>query len=330
LSGTGIPPVAFDPDPVAFGPTPIATDSAPQTVTLRNTGSAAVAVSGAAVAGADADVFAIGDDTCTGTNVGAGGSCTVTVRFHPDRVGARVARLEFSDDAPGSPHSVALSGTGISPVALSPSSIAFPPRPDHSDGGRRTVTLTNVAPGDLTIDTVAVRGADVTSFLLSADACTGETLASGESCTVQVRFRPLGAGAKTATLRFSDSAIDSPHKVALSGTGTPSPWLERSLQALKFGHTPVGTATVAKTVTLTNVGSAPLTITKIAKDGANPTDFRNLTQTCTATGTLNPGQSCTASIAFRPTATGPRTANLTIADSAPRNPHLVVLSGTGT
>jgi hypothetical protein len=57
---------------------------------------------------------------------------------------------------------------------------------------------------------------------------------------------------------------------------------------------------------------------------------RNLTQTCTAMGTLNPGQSCTASIDFRPTATGPRTASLTITDTAPRNPHHVGLTGTGT
>jgi Abnormal spindle-like microcephaly-assoc'd, ASPM-SPD-2-Hydin len=175
-----------------------------------------------------------------------------------------------------------------------------------------------------------VTGADAGSFPLGGDTCTGQTLVTGQSCTVQVRFRPLGVGAKTAALRFSDSAIDSPQTVALSGTGTPSPWLERSVQGLKFGHIAVGATSPAKTVTLTNVGSAPMTIKGIAKEGANPTDFRNLTQTCTAIGTLNPGQSCTASIAFRPTATGPRSATLTITDSAPRNPHHVALSGTGT
>jgi hypothetical protein len=330
LSGTAIPPVALDPDPVDFGPVPIATDSAPETVTLHNTGNADVAVSGVAVAGTNAGDFVVAGDTCTGTSVPVGGSCTVTVRFSPDQKAERAARLEFSDDAPGSPHSVALSGIGVSPVALAPSSIAFPPSPDHVAGARRTVTLTNIGPTDLTIHTVALTGADPGSFILRADTCTGQTLATGESCTAQVRFRPLGAGAKTAALRFSDSAIDSPQTVALSGTGTPSPWLERSVQALKFGRTPVGTATAAKTVTLTNVGSAPMTITNIAKEGANPTDFRNLTQTCTAMGTLDPGESCTASIAFRPTATGARTAVLTITDSAPRSPHRVGLAGTGT
>jgi Abnormal spindle-like microcephaly-assoc'd, ASPM-SPD-2-Hydin len=254
----------------------------------------------------------------------------VTVRFHPDRVGARAARLEFTDDAPGSPHSVALSGTGVSPVALTPSSIAFPPSPDHYDGAIRTVTLTNVAPADLTIHAVALRGADAGSFIVRGDTCTGQTLAGGQTCTVQVRFRPLGAGAKTAALRFSDSAIDSPHTVQLAGTGTPGPWLERSVQALKFGHSRVGATTAAKRLTLTNVGSAPLTIFGIAKGGLNPADFRNLTQTCTAMGTLNPGESCTASIAFRPTATGPRAATLTITDTAPRNPHHIALNGTGT
>jgi hypothetical protein len=299
-------------------------------VTLRNNGSTGVAVSGVALAGADADVFAIGNDTCTGTNVAADGSCTVTVRFLPDRKGARAARLEFSDDAPGSPQSVALLGTGVSPAALTPSSIAFAPQPDHTGGGRRTVTLTNIAPADLTIDSVAVTGSDAASFLSRGDNCSGQTLAKGQSCTVQVRFRPLGTGAKTAALRFRDSAVDSPQTVALSGTGTPGAWLERSVQGLKFGRIPVDTTSAAQTVTLANVGSAPLTITGVAKEGTNPTDFRNLTQTCTALGTLNPGQSCTASIAFRPTAAGPRAATLTITDTAPRNAHHVTLDGTGT
>ncbi|MFL5888572.1 MAG: choice-of-anchor D domain-containing protein, partial [Solirubrobacteraceae bacterium] len=111
---------------------------------------------------------------------------------------------------------------------------------------------------------------------------------------------------------------------------TPSPWLERSVQGLKFGRVRVGVTSPAQTVTLTNVGSAPMTISAIAKEGTNPDDFVGLTETCTALGTLGPGQSCSASVAFHPTATGTRAATLTMTDTAPRNPHHVALSGTGT
>jgi hypothetical protein len=217
-------------------------------------------------------------------------------------------------------------------VGLDPSSILWEPRPDRTDGELRTAILQNHTGRDLPVGGVTLAGPDASSFLLpsSHDECTGATVPDGGSCTVKVRFRPIGVGPKSATLVFSHDGPGSPQAVTLSGTGTPGPWLERSVQALEFGNHAVGSATPAKTVTLTNVGSAPLTITGIAKDGANPTDFRNLTQTCTAMGTLDPGESCDASIAFRPTATGLRTANLTITDTAPRNPHHVALSGTGT
>jgi hypothetical protein len=65
---------------------------------------------------------------------------------------------------------------------------------------------------------------------------------------------------------------------------------------------------------LTNVGSANMTISAITVGGANPGDFPGLAHNCAS---LAPGQSCTASIAFRPTASGTRTATLTVTDTAP-------------
>ena len=191
------------------------------------------------------------------------------------------------------------------------------------------MTLTNVGGADLTVTGTAITGTDAASFPASDDTCAGHVLTTGQSCTVGVRFRPLGAGGKEARLRFTDSATDSPQSVALTGTGTPSPWLERSVQGLKFGRVRVGVTSPAQTVTMTNVGSAPMTISSITKEGTNPDDFADLTETCTGLNTLDPGQSCTASIAFRPTATGTRSATLTITDTAPRHPHHIALNGTG-
>ena len=56
--------------------------------------------------------FAIVSDGCTGANVPAGGSCTVTVRFQPSTLGTRTATLQVTDDAPGSPQSASRRGTG--------------------------------------------------------------------------------------------------------------------------------------------------------------------------------------------------------------------------
>jgi hypothetical protein len=298
-------------------------------VVLSNYSGTELTVNGVAVTGPDASAFAVTQDNCSGVTVPPDGSCRVRFRFNPTRVGGHSAQVEFANDAEDPPPSASLTGTGVDPAALIPASIAFGSRGDHTTTGPRTVTLSNLGAANLEVSSVALAGGDATSFRLSGDACSGATLATGQSCTVQVRFRPLGTGAKATQLRFDDSAPTSPHTVALSGTGTPAPWLERSTRALKFGYAHVGSTSPSKTVTLSNVGSAAMTITAITKEGANPSDFRNLTETCTAVRTLNPGETCTASIAFRPTATGVRTARLTISDSAPRNPHHVALSGTG-
>jgi len=323
--GTVVKPLSVD-----FGSQPVDTASAPRSVELSNLGATPLTLAAVSLAGGQPASFSTGNDTCSGATLASAQKCTVDVSFGPQRTGAKTTTLVFTDDGGATTQLVPLSGTGTSPVQLSPTSLAFGSRPDHSTSGAKTVTLTNVGGADLTISGTAVTGTDATSFLAGADTCTGKVLTTGQTCTVRVRFRPLGAGEKTAGLRISDSATDSPQTVALTGTGTPSPWVERSVQGLKFGAVRVGVTTPAKSVTLTNVGSAPMTISAIAKEGTNPDDFVGLTETCTALGSLGPGQSCSASVAFHPTATGTRAATLTMTDTAPRNPHHVALSGTGT
>ena len=102
-----------------------------------------------------------------------------------------------------------------------------------------------------------------------------------------------------------------------------------SLQGFKFGRHAVGTQSAERSLTLTNTGSAPMGIGAIAIGGANPGDFVGLIETCTGLVELGPDESCTAGVAFRPSAVGERTANLTIDDTAPRNPHRVQLQGRG-
>jgi Tol biopolymer transport system component len=210
-----------------------------------------------------------------------------------------------------------------------PAAIAFPDTQDHLRSGRRTVTLTNIGSENVNVGGVAITGADATSFTKTSDTCIGATLAPHQACSVTLRFRPLGIGAKNATLSLTDNAPKSPQTVTLSGTGTPGPWLERSPQGLKFGRWRVGTVAPAQSVTLTNVGSAGMHITAISVQGSNPGDFPGLTQNCLGLSNIAPGQSCTAGTTFRPTAIGTRTATLTIVDTAPRSPHRVTLTGTG-
>jgi hypothetical protein len=96
--------------------------------------------------------------------------------------------------------------------------------------------------------------------------------------------------------------------------------------SLDFGSVKVGTKSAAKTLTLTNVSENVVSITTISITGANAPDF---SETSTCGGTVQGGRSCTLSVTFAPTATGSRTASLSVADNGGGSPQTVSLSGSG-
>ena len=104
------------PSTLSFSTQAQSTLSAPQTVTVENTGINALGVSGLTFAGVDAQDYLITSDGCLGP-VGPGATCTIGVSFAPQRQGASSATLEIatvslSGSGSGSLTSVSLSGTG--------------------------------------------------------------------------------------------------------------------------------------------------------------------------------------------------------------------------
>jgi hypothetical protein len=89
----------------------VGSSSDPQSVTVTNTGTGQLVFPANAV-GISGDGFAVTADSCTATTVAAGGTCTVKVRFSPAAPGDVAGSVQFISTAPGSPHAVALSGTG--------------------------------------------------------------------------------------------------------------------------------------------------------------------------------------------------------------------------
>ena len=88
-----------------------------------------------------------------------------------------------------------------------------------------------------------------------------------------------------------------------------------------------GTTSAAQTVTLSNTGNAPLTITSISLGGTNASSF---TQTNTCSTSVAAGSNCTISVKFSPAATGSFSATLSVIDNAAGSPHTSALSGTAT
>ena len=133
---------------------------------------------------------------------------------------------------------------------------------------------------------------------------------------MEVSFTPTAAGARGAALTFTDDSngvAGSQQNVGLSGTGT-APTVTFNPTSVPFASQQVGTTSAAQPVKLTNSGTAPLTITSVALDGANAGDFVLDPGTCT--GTLALGADCTMQVQFKPTATGLRVANINVTDDA--------------
>jgi hypothetical protein len=214
--------------------------------------------------------------------------------------------------------------TGVPVVTLSPTSLAFANQPINTTSAAQPITLSNTGNATLAIASVSITGTNAGDFA-QTKTC-GTTLAAGANCTISVTFKPTSATARSASVSVTDNAGGSPHTVPLTGTGT-SPAAQLSPTSEAFGVQLINTTSNARTVTLSNTGNSTLSITSITFTGTNAADFA---RTTTCGTTLAAGASCNISVTFRPTATGSRTANLSVVDNAPGSPHTIPLTGTGT
>jgi hypothetical protein len=147
-------------------------------------------------------------------------SCTISVLFTPDIVGYLTATLNVTDNAPGSPQQIALSGIAINPVAqFDQSSLAFG---TQAVGSSTTmlVHLTNPGLTPLIISNIGITGANSGEFSQVNDCpITPQTLPSTMGCTISVTFAPTVKGARTGTLTVTDNVQAGKSTLGISGTG---------------------------------------------------------------------------------------------------------------
>jgi hypothetical protein len=246
----------------------------------------------------------------------------------PLTIGAIREQLTITDYLLGgvtATQSIALSGTGLTPpaISLSATSLSFGNEIEGSITASQTVVLTNIGGSTLEITSIAVAGTNATSFVF-ANSC-GTSLAAGASCTIHGHFAPTTAGALTAAITITDNASNSPQSIALSGTGVKPP-VTLSAASLAFGSVDVGKSSNSQSVTMTNTGTAALSITGIAVTGANASSFVFANSCGTS---LAVGVSCSIHGHFAPTTAGAWKAAITITDSATGSPQSIALSGTG-
>ena len=197
---------------MTFSSQPLNSTSQPMNVDVRNIGSVPLKISSIAITGDFAET-----DNC-GSGVPSAELCTAKVSFSPTAAGTRNGLLTVTDSAPGSPHTVSLTGIGVTAplLTLSTSSFVFGNQAIGTTSKSQTVLLNNVGSATLDITSVNVPS----PFQLASTTC-GSSLAINQSCALGVTFAPIQATGYSEELVINDNDTIGAHAVTLTGTGIP-------------------------------------------------------------------------------------------------------------
>lgn len=322
LTGTGVAP-SISPAGLDFGSAAIGTAAAGKAVTVHNPASDALTVSGASLSGDNSGDF--GADAC-GT-IAAGGSCSMPVSFKPADAGPRRATLSVQHNGLGPALTVTLAGMGV-PLSLTPSSRNFGNVLVGTASGPQDFNLQNMAASALTITSLGFASGNASDFKSSSCGNLPLTLAGGAQCLLHVTFTPAATGPRASSLGLQYSAGGAQFSAAadVAGTGV-QPGLGMSPAVVDFGRVTLGNS-ASQAVTLTNTGTASLTISSLGLTGGNAGDFAQ--SGCgTLPAVLAPGDSCQMQMTFTPRAAGNRGSSLKVGDDSPGSPHLLSVTGSG-
>jgi len=322
------------PNEVAPGATTIATTSPTQYITLTNNGDEPLTIASVGIGGADMGDFALSNNCpITPSTLAAGSSCNVGMTFTPTTTGNRTATVTITDNAPGSPRNIALSGLGVAAtqaLEIDRKTIVFPSESVGSNVNQpnpQTVTLTNTGTAPVTISSIVSSSA---VFAVS-NSCpvSPSTLPpgpSGNTCTFTVTFTPTAAGHASGTVTITDSAPGASPTVAVSGTGlTDVKTVAVTPASVAFIPQVINTTSSTQSVTVSNTGNANITMSSVTVTG----NYSITSNGCPATYVLTPATNCSISVAFTPLQAKVLTGTLTITDTATIPTQRVTLTGTG-
>jgi hypothetical protein len=323
VTGKGTTPVVtgvaieISPSTVSFGNVAMG-QSATKTVTLTNTGTEALSVSGIAVAGTGF--------TASGPHLpislASGQSTSISAVFKPTAGNADKGTITITSNAAGSPSLVTLSGTGTTgttaaaALTVTPTTIAFGSVAVGSEQ-TQTVHVENTGNETATISKLTISGTGVSLSGMTAPT----TLAAGQTVNLTVAYKPVAAGTLTASLAIASNATNPNVVVGINATATSST-LAATPSSVSFGNVVVGSNTT-QTIRLQNIGTSEVKISAIT-----PSVSSIAISGVTTPINLAPGTSATLTAAYKPTAAGSVTGKITVTSNAVGSPTIVDLSAT--
>lgn len=261
------------PGALAFATIPVGS-TAQLSVTLTNSGTAAVNAITAGLSGPGVASFAI--TTPCPASLAPGQGCTLTVTYAPSVATTSNATLTIASTDPSSPATIPLTGTAVAPrLVITPASLVFGPLTVGTTA-QRTITLVNAGMASVSSITAAISGPNASSFAVITPCAA--TLAPGASCTLTVSYAPSSASAESATLTLTSTDASSPATIPLSGSG---------IAAGSFTLTVNGSTSATATITHGSPATYSLSVSPVNGFSGS------IALTCAA---LNPGTYAACSI----------------------------------
>ena len=161
-------------------------------------------------------------------------TCNISVTFSPKSTGPKNGMLSVTS-AQGGSVSAALSGAGaVAGVTINPAMHDFSAVAVGAMSDAFTFNISNTSAVPVTMFTVAVNGTDF-SAPASGNKCTGvASLNPGQSCSVDVVFKPSTGGSRSGTLIASAGGMTV--SASLTGLGqTPAQLIANPTSATLTG-----------------------------------------------------------------------------------------------
>lgn len=298
---------------------PVGESSEPVEIEVRNSGRRRVVITDLRVTGEDG--FSIGRRDCA-EEIPPGEACRVQVVLAPQTMGPKQTRLEIAGSQRGGLSALEIAGEGLGArlVAEMPR-VEFGATPVDGQSSPRSIQVTNEGTLAGAVGSVSLGSRE---FRLTNNGCR-KPLEPGESCTLEVVFRPRGLGVRQATLSAASEVAEPLAGVHLQGQGA-GPGFEIRPAQLDFGEHKVGTVSPPQEVVWVNQGDEAWAVGTPRLDGDG---FRLLSDTCARSPVPVDG-SCTARVAFSPSAAGKAEGRLTLAHRNGERFPPAELTGVGT
>jgi len=311
--------LSVSPTTLAFGTSCVGAPIDARAVTMTNTGSDPLTVSGIALTGSHPQDFSLAD--AQPRTIPPGQSGSFKVGFLPRVAGDRSAIVRITSDAPEGPVEIPVSGRGATRILdVNPEALSFGDQRIKTTSDELALSITSIGGDPVRITGVAAAGTNRSEFTVRGSGA--QTLDSGEDAIVTVAFRPGAVGRRTATITIDSDACVGRMTIAVEGNGT-APDIKVNPSPIDLGHVAVGTRSRGVPVVISNGGRAPLRITRIIVEGDAPADFRFESLPSTPK-VLGPAGELPLTATFTPGQDGPRTAILRVESDDPDTPVMTI------